>query len=83
MDKVSEYIGYFGQAVVWLIDLLYFIIVTLYIYIYNTHSMILQYRRYTQPVKGLFVTLNMEPIYIHAIGYMVKYKTKVHICSRV
>ena len=35
--------------------------------------MILQYRirRYTQPFKGLFVTLNTELIYMYTIGYML------------
>ena len=40
--------------------------------------MILQYRRYIQPFKGLFVTLNTELIYMYTIGYMLKYKAKVH-----
>ena len=40
--------------------------------------MILQYRRYTQPFKGLFVTLNTELIYRYTIGYMLKYNAKVH-----
>ena len=40
--------------------------------------MILQYRRYTQPFNGLFVTLNTELIYMYIIGYMLKYKAKVH-----
>ena len=40
--------------------------------------MILQYRRYTQPLKGLFVTVNTELIYMYMIGYMLKYKAKVH-----
>ena len=30
---------------------------------FNTHLKILQYRRYTQPFKGLFFILNMEHIY--------------------
>ena len=29
--------------------------------------MILQYRKYTQPFKGLFVTLNMELIYMQLL----------------
>ena len=33
--------------------------------------MILQYRKYTQPFKCLFVTLNMELIYMSSIGICI------------